>query len=169
MSNRAESAHGHVLLVALLSTWLSFALVAGCGGQTAAKSSPTPQIAPSVAATSLPDPAIGSALQARIVSVFLKGTVKPEQRAQLADQIARTPGVQEFAFVSKHLTTMRWLERRGDLVWVRSDPLPTSFEIVVRSRDDVLAVAQRFFGSPLVQSDPGTHDGVVFSHSPASP
>lgn len=113
-------------------------------------------------------PAISSALQARIVSIFMKGTVKPEQRAQLADEIARTPGVREFAFVSKHLTMMRLLERLGDLVWVRSNPLPASFEIVVKSRGDVLPVARRFFNNPFVRDDPGTHDGVGFALPPTS-
>jgi len=158
------------MLVALLSACLPFVLVAGCGGQTpVARSSPTPQIAPSVAATTLPDPATDSVLKARIVSVFLRDTAKPRQRAHLAGQIARIPGVQEFAFVSKKLTMMRWLERHGILVWLRSNPLPASFEIIVKSRDDVLPVARRLFKNPLVDNDPGTHDGVAFTHSPASP
>ena len=50
-----------------------------------------------------------------------------------------------------------------------SNPLPASFEIIVKSRDDVLPVARRLFKNPLVDNDPGTHDGVAFTHSPASP
>jgi FtsX extracellular domain len=170
MSNRAESAHGHVMLVALLSTWLSLAVIGGCGGQTSVvKSSPTPQIAPFVAANSLPDPATSSVLKERIVSVYLRGTVKPGQRAHLADQIAKTPGVQEYAFVSRNLTMIRFLKQSGSLVWLRSNPFPTSFEIVVRSRNDVLSVARRFFDNPLVDSTPGHHDGVAFTSSSTSP
>ena len=102
------------MLAALLSMCLSFVLVVGCGGQSSAvKSSPTPQIAPSVAATSLPDPATSSVLQARIISIFLIDPMKPKQRAQLANQIARMPEVQEFAFVSKKLALHRLKKRLG--------------------------------------------------------
>jgi hypothetical protein len=41
--------------------------------------------------------------------------------------------------------------------------LPASFEIVVKTRSDVLPVARRFFNDPLVDNDPGTHDGVAFA------
>jgi FtsX extracellular domain len=170
MSSRAESAHGGVLPTALLLTFLSLVLVVGCGGRSSpVESSPTPRIAPSVAATSLPDPAMSSVLQARIVSVSLKDPLKPKQRARLADQIARMPEVQEFAFVSRRLAWMRLLERRGITVWLRPILLPASFEIIVKSRDDVLPVARRFFNDPLVDNDPHTHDGVAFINHPASP
>ena len=164
------------MLVVLLSTCLSFVLVVGCGGQSSSvKSSPTPQLAPSVAATSLPDPATSSALQARIISVFLSDTVKPKQRAQLAAQIARMTEVQEFALVSKKLGLLRLKKRLGKngaaifSGWDGHNPLPAYFEIVVKAHSDVLPVARRFFNNPLVDNDPGTHDGVTFAHYPTNP
>lgn len=99
--------------------------------------------------------------------------MKPKQRAQLADQIARMPDVQEFAFVSKKLALARLKKRLGKndsiVVGLPTNPLPASFEIVVKARSDVLPVARRFFNNPLVGNDPGTHDGVAFARYPASP
>jgi hypothetical protein len=163
------------MLAALLSMCLSFVLVVRCGGQSSAvKSSPTPQIAPSVAATSLPDPATSSVLQARIISIFLIDPMRPKQRAQLANQIARMSGVQESAFVFKKPALQRFKKRLGKndsivVVGLPTNPLPASFEIVVKTRSDVLPVARRFFNDPLVDNDPGTHDGVAFARYPAIP
>lgn len=104
-----------------------------------------------------------------MVLVYLRDTVTLKQRARLAEQIATMPEVQEFAFVSKRLALLRLLMRLGILVWPRSNPVPASFEIVVKARSDVLPVARRFFTNPLVDNDPGTHDGVWFAHYPTSP
>ena len=154
----------------LLAILAAVLLLAGCGGQSSSvKPSPTPHLAPSVAATLLPDPATRSALRPLIVSVWLRDEVTQEQRACLAEHIARMPEVREFAFVSKRLSLLRLLKRLGILVWPRSNPVPASFEIVVKSRGDVLPLARSFFTDPLVDNDPGTHDGVSFARSPTSP
>ena len=83
------------------------------------------------------------------------------------------PDVQEFAFVSKKLALARLKKRLGKndsiVVGLPTNPLPASFEIVVKARSDVLPVARRFFNNPLVGNDPGTHDGVAFARYPASP
>jgi hypothetical protein len=176
MPNWAKSAHGGAMPIALLSMCLLLVLVIGCGGQSSpVKSSPTPHVAPSVAATSLPDPATSSALTSRIVSVFLNDAVTLTQRNQLAEQIAEMPEVQEFAFVSKKLGLLRFKKQLGknglDVFSSLKghNPLPAGFEIVVKTRGDVLPVARRFFKNPLVANDPGTHDGVALGHYPTIP
>ena len=149
--------------------------VAGCGGNPSAQGKPglsaTPQPAPSVAATSLPAPVASSPFDARIVSVFLKDRVTSKQRAQLAGQIARIPGVQAFAFVSPKLALRRLREYllKHRAIDEGSRPLPAFFEIVVKARGDALSVAKRFLTNPLVDNDPGTNDGVEFGELPANP
>ena len=182
MPNWAKSAHGGVVLVALLAC-LSLVLVAGCGGQTSAKSSPTPQLAPSVAATSLPGPAAslpgstappGSALSSRIIFVYVNDTTTPQQRAQLAEQIAKMSEVQEFAFVSKKLGMLRFEKQLKNAAAIIAglkghNPFPAYFEIVLKTHSDVLPVARRFFNNPLIDNDPGTHDGVGLPRPATSP
>ena len=167
------------MLVALLWTCLSCVLVVGCGGQSASvRSSPTPQLAPSVAATSLPAPATRSALTSRIVSVWLRNAVTLGQRSQLAEQIAQMPEVQKFAFVSKKLALLQFekllkLSKSSAATMASGlkghNPVPAYFEIVVKTRSDVLPVSRRFFSNPLVDDDPGTHDGVTFGRYPKIP
>ncbi len=158
------------MLTALLLTGLSVVLVAGCGGQSSSvKSSPTPQLAPSVAATLLPDLAPSPALQPLIISVVLKDTVTLKQRARLAEEIAIMPEVQEFAFVSKKVALLRYETQNGLMVLRGPSAFPAYFEIVVKAWSDVLPVARRFFNNPHVDNDPGTHDGIAFAHSPTSP
>jgi hypothetical protein len=179
MPNWAKSAHGGAMPIALLSMCLLLVLVIGCGGQSSpVKSSPTPQLAPSVAATSLPDPATSSALHPLIISVWLRNSVTLGQRSQLAEQIAQMPEVQEFAFVSKKLALLQLekllkLSKSNAATMVSGlkghNPVPAYFEIVVKTRSDVLPVARRFFSNPLVDNDPGTHDGVAFGHYPKIP
>jgi hypothetical protein len=40
------------------------------------------------------------------------------------------------------------------------NPLSASFDILLRSTADVPIVAARFYDDPLVDNDPGTHNGV---------
>ncbi len=79
------------------------------------------------------------------------------------------PEVREFAFVSNRLALPRYETENGATVVRWPSPIPAYFEIVVKARSDVLPVARRFFSNPLVDNDPGTHDGVGFAHSPTSP
>jgi len=154
---------------------VAFALVSGCGsgGEGAPSLSPTPQVAPSVAATSLPDPVPSSPVEARIVSFFLKAGVTSRQRSQLGEQIARMSEVQAFAFVSQKLALQRMRKRLANnhstIVLPDTLMFPASFEIAVKARGDGVSVARRFENNPLVDNDPGTHDGVTFGGFPTKP
>lgn len=170
MPNSTRSTYGDSIAALILGSLLVI-LVLGCGGHPqggAPSSSPTPHLAPSVAASSL-SPETSSAFGSRIITVFLKNSATPKRRARLSAQIARMPEVQEFAFVSKNLALLQLKKQLGkNAATIFSElhgnnPLPASFRIVVKASSQVLQVAQRFYGNPLVDNDPGTHDGVSTS------
>jgi cell division protein FtsX len=85
------------------------------------------------------------------------------------------PDVQAFAFISRKLALQQLrkeLKKNGSSIassLTSTLPLPTSFEIVLKPGGNARAVAQRFTNSPLVDNDPGSHDGVAFEQFPAKP
>jgi cell division protein FtsX len=85
------------------------------------------------------------------------------------------PDVQAFAFISRKLALQQLrkdLKKNGSSIassLTTTLPLPTSFEIVLKPGGNAWAVAQRFTNSPLLDTDPGSHDGVAFEQFPAKP
>ena len=155
---------GLVVTMALLT-------LSACSAESST-SSPSPQPAASV--TALPglsaadraqDPAAYREAAGRVVNVFLKDRTSREQRAAMAERIAEMREVVAYLYVSKREALERYSHsstRAADITKnLPINPLPASFEILVRDGEDVMAVARRFYDDPIVDSDPGTHNGVV--------
>jgi len=43
------------------------------------------------------------------------------------------------------------------------NPFPAPFQILVRDQADVVPMAKRFFGTPIVDNAPGSHNGVQYT------
>jgi hypothetical protein len=139
---------------------------AACGGTAASsRRSPTPAVSVSALpglseANRQQDPATYAATQDRLVSVFLDPLTTAAEARIIASRIAAMPEVAAYHYV----THREALERLKS--WAASPPtiaayqLPASFDILVRSAADVRMVAERFYDDPLVDNDPGTHNGV---------
>jgi cell division protein FtsX len=108
------------------------------------------------------DPAAYRAAQDRVVEVFLKDGLSAADKLAMARRIAAMPEVEAYHFVSKAEALRRFGERFGKRIVANLpiNPLPASFEILVREQTDVVTVAQRFYHDPMVDNAPGLHDGV---------
>jgi cell division protein FtsX len=82
----------------------------------------------------------------------------------MAERIAAMPEVVAYHYMSKREAlerARRMFERAGrSLPPLAGNPLPASFDILLRSVADVPIVAARFYDDPLADNDPGTHNGV---------
>jgi hypothetical protein len=127
-----------VLLSLCVAALLASAASACGGGGASASPSPTP--APSVSA--LP----GNADAARIVTVFIKDGASAAQKLAMAHQIAQMPEVEAYHFVTKREALDRFAKRFGEDIVANLpvNPLPASFQILVRNQADVAVVARRF-------------------------
>jgi len=156
------------LFVALL---LVAAAVAACGDGGSA-SSPPPT--PAGLVTALPglapadkkqDPVVYRAVQRRVLSVFIADGTTPDELRGMAVRIAEMPEVVAYQYVSKREAlerAKRMLERaRGSVPPMAGASFPASFDILLRSVADLPIVAARFYDDPLVDNDPGTHNGVL--------
>ena len=83
----------------------------------------------------------------------------------MAERIAAMPEVVAYHYVTKAEALKRFAAYSERIAKVTENlpinPLPASFEILVREGEDVTAVARRFYDDPLVFNDPGTHNGVT--------
>jgi len=43
------------------------------------------------------------------------------------------------------------------------NPFPVPFQILVRDQADVVPMAKRFLGTPIVDNAPGSHNGVQYT------
>lgn len=100
----------------------------------------------------------------RTIEVFIKDDLTRAEREAMAAEIAAMPEVELYHFVSKREALRRFKREFGDRITVdwSSNPLPASFEILVRESDQVRTVARRFFDDPRVGNTPGTHDAVQY-------
>ena len=142
---------GVALLVALI--------IAGCG-----TSSPTlsPSPRPAASVTALPgftvgpeqqESAAGREVYTRVIMVFLKQRVTRAEVETMAQRIAAMPEVTAYHYVTPKETVVRFRQKFPHAtVDAPVGVLPTSFEILVRERKDVVAVARRFFKDPLVDN-----------------
>ena len=161
-----------MLPVAVLAAFA--VMLAGCA------SSPEPAPTsprPAVSATALPglteqdrkaDPAAYAETGLREVEIFIKdGTPRADKQA-MAERIAAMPEVEAYTFVTKAQALARFRKRFGEQITenLPINPLPASFAILVRDIGDVVRVAERFYDDPIVDNDPGTHNGVKRAADP---
>lgn len=100
------------------------------------------------------------------IEVFIKNTASPDEIDQLGDEIRTMPEVKEVTFISKEEALERLrrsLKGHEDVLDALSgNPLPPSYEILLRDPEKIEMVATRFFDNPVVDNSPGTHDGVKY-------
>jgi len=98
------------------------------------------------------------------IEVFIKNDASPEEINDLGDEIRAMPEVREVNFVSKEEALNRLRERmKGHedvLDAISGNPLPPSYEIILKNPENIETVASRFYDNPIVDNDPGTHSGV---------
>jgi hypothetical protein len=154
------------LLASLLAA-LAVAL-AGCGS-TSPSTPASPR--PAVSATALPglteqdrkaDPAAFNETALREVDIFIKDGTPRAKKLAMAERIAAMPEVAAYTFVTKAEALARFRKRFGERITknLPVNPLPASFQVLVREIRDVARVAGRFYDDPIVDNDPGTHNGV---------
>ena len=161
-----------VLLVALVAAFP--VVLAGCGSSPeSAPASP----GPAASVTALPglseqdhraDPAAFNETALREVDVFIKDGTPRAEKLAMAERIAAMPEVAAYTFVTKAEALARFRKRFGEQITenLPVNPLPASFQILVREIGDVVRVANRFYNDPIVDNDPGTHDGVKRAADP---
>jgi cell division transport system permease protein len=100
-----------------------------------------------------------------LIEVFVKDEATPQQVQALEVTIQGMPEVKTFKYISKDEALVRFRERFGERIVANLpiNPLPASFEIQAKDANDVDLVAQRFFEVPIVDNDPGTHNGVKYA------
>lgn len=151
---RPLAALASVVAVAVVST--------SCGSSAKAPSSPSPR--PAVSVTVIPglsqadmqqDSAAHQAAVEHLVTVFLKDSATPSAVQELARQIAAMPEVEAYHFVTKDEALANYkaqLGPDGDAILknLSRNPLPASFQILVRDPAEVAAVVDRFQTNPIV-------------------
>lgn len=100
------------------------------------------------------------------IEVFIKNTASPYEVDQLGDEIRAMPEVKEVVFISKEEALERLrgsLKGHEDVLDALSgNPLPPSYEILLKDPEKIEMVASRFFDNPVVDNSPGSHDGVKY-------
>jgi cell division protein FtsX len=106
-------------------------------------------------------PAKASAL----VTVFLRDSATSAQMEALVARIKAAPGVETYEYFSKEETRLRILDGRPEAM-LTTFATAASYAIRVKNAAQAYAVAQQFFDDPAVNSDPGTHNGVMWWEEP---
>jgi cell division transport system permease protein len=100
------------------------------------------------------------------IEVFIKNTASPTEINRLGDEIRAMPEVKDVTFISKDEALERLREsfkgHEDVLDALQGNPLPPSYEITLKDADTIEMVATRFFDMPIVDHDPGTHNGVKY-------
>jgi hypothetical protein len=132
-------------------------------GQFVAPPAPSVRVLPGLTrADRLLDPAAYCATEKRVVEVCLKDGLSAADKLAMARWIAAMPEVEAYHFVSKVEALRRFRNMYGQKIVYNLpvNPLPASSEILVREQADIAIVARRFYGDPMVDNAPGTHNGV---------
>jgi hypothetical protein len=160
-------------LVAILVTFA--AVLGGCGS---AQPSPIVSPRPAVSVTALPglskqdrkaDVAAYHETGLRVIQVFIKDGTPRVKKEAMAKRIAAMPEVVAYHFITKREALRQFKERFGAKIVENlppRNPFPASFELLVRDLADVIPVAERFKDDPIVDNDPGTHNGVKRAADP---
>jgi len=100
-----------------------------------------------------------------MIEVFIKDEATPEQTQGLERRIKAMDDVKSYKYISKDEALRRFRERFGERIVANLpiNPLPASYEIQVKDADRVDSVAEAFFDDPVVDNDPGTHNGVKYA------
>jgi cell division transport system permease protein len=100
-----------------------------------------------------------------MIEVFIKDDATPAKTQELERKIQGMNDVKSYKYISKDEALRRFRERFGERIVANLpiNPLPASYEIQVKDADRVDAVAQAFFDDPVVDNDPGTHNGVKYA------
>jgi len=100
-----------------------------------------------------------------MIEVFIKDEATPEQTQALERRIKGMDDVKSYKYISKDEALRRFRERFGERIVANLpiNPLPASYEIQVKDADRVDSVAEAFFDDPVVDNDPGTHNGVKYA------
>jgi hypothetical protein len=156
---------GTAVLV-LLAGLVMLLSVAACGGLSGgAVASPEPAVSvssmPRWTYVAAPSSATHEGIARGMIEVFIKDEATPAQTQALARRIADMPEVLAYHFASKGENLEAFRKQFPEIVAnLPINPLPASFQLLVRSENDITTVAQRFYEDPAVDSDPGTHNGV---------
>jgi len=174
MGNRVQTSRALLLLGA---AFLLAGTTAACGlGGSTSNLSPRP----AVSVSALPgfseadreqDLSAYLAVQARAIEVFIRDGTSASDKLAMAREIAAMPEVEAYHFVSKSEALAQFKDRFGERIVANlpMNPLPASFEILVRDQADTAKVAQRFYDDPIVDNDPGTHNGVKAGNGSSIP
>jgi len=149
----------HSTRVAQVLLSLALLLTAGSAASCSSDASPSaPSPRPAVSVSVLP----ADVEPARIVTVFIRDRASAAQKLAMSREIAQMPEAEAYHFVSKReaLDSFAAEFPDQDFANLPVNPLPASFQIVVRDQADVASVARRFYDDPIVANSPGTHDGV---------
>ncbi|MCX6362570.1 MAG: permease-like cell division protein FtsX [Actinobacteria bacterium] len=100
-----------------------------------------------------------------MIEVFIKDSATPQQTQALERKIQGMNDIKSYKYISKDEALRRFRERFGERIVANLpiNPLPASYEIQVKDADRVDSVAQQFFDNPVVDNDPGTHNGVKYA------
>lgn len=96
------------------------------------------------------------------VTVFIRDSATSAQMKTLEAKIRSAPGVEMYEYFTKEETIRRIRDGRPE-VMMGSFAAAASYVIHVKDAAQAYAVAQHFFYDPVVNSDPGTHNGVLVS------
>jgi hypothetical protein len=150
---------------------LSLVLLLGAGSAASCSSDaspPAPSPHPAVSVSALP----ASAEATRVITVFIRDRASAAEKLAMAHEIAQMPEVEAYHFVTKRAALDSFAKKYSDIDVsnLPVNPLPASFQVLVRDQADVASVARRFYDNPIVYSSPGTHDGVQVGGSiPGAP
>ena len=132
---------------------LLIAFAISCGSGATSTSSPSPKPAASVTAIS------GQDVSDRLVTVFVKDDASSAAVAEMAKQIAAMPEVEAYHFVTKEEALAEYKAMLGpdaDALLKNQNPLPASFQVLVRDRADVAMVTERLHENSVVDNNPET-------------
>ncbi len=100
-----------------------------------------------------------------MIEVFIKDSATAEQTKAMVQKIAAMPEVKSYKYISKEEALKIFEKRVGEemLKNLTTNPLPASYQIYCKDANQVEVVAKRFFTDEIVDSDPGTHNGVSYA------
>jgi cell division protein FtsX len=101
----------------------------------------------------------------RVIVVFIRNGTPSAAVAAMTRQIVAMPEIEAYHFATKRealAALRRQLGADANLILknMKGNPLPASFQLLVRDRAEIADVARRFCDNPIVDNDPGTRNGV---------
>jgi cell division protein FtsX len=150
-----------VVAVACVSVWLVLNAMHGHRRESTSK------VPRSVAVDAFPSSSSDPTVNRRKIEVFIKASATPTQISALEAKIKALPQVEIYAYISKDEALQQFTKKYGTAITsqIGLNPMPASFEMLVRDPRTEQAVAERFFNDPIVDNSPGQHDGVVYQTS----